>query len=140
MPCVVGTRVSQAFVFLLHICGAVLIISIDKHFISEEILGSESEGTRKGQTGGLDSAFKSRKNRWLATGEGPWTSCKRYVLVQSALAFAPSVFSSSAPGLPPLKRSSRAPRFYAVLSQQVYTHVLLTVSIFHWSPLTTAQY
>lgn len=101
---------SLAFLYRYLSPPSILIVYVPfstKHYLEFE--------KRQG-TGGLDSAFKSRKSRWLATGEGPWTSCKRYVLVQSALAFAPSVFSSSAPGLLLLlKRSSRVPRFYARL-------------------------
>lgn len=75
----------------------------------------------------------SRKDRWLASdgdGDGNGNGNGRRGALnpvykvctgpESALAFAPSVFSSSALGLLPLlKRSSRAPRFYAVLSRQV---------------------
>lgn len=70
----------------------------------------------------LDSGFTvGRTDDWQATTRGALNPVYKVCTgPESALAFAPSVFSSSALGLLPLlKRSSRAPRFYAVLSRQV---------------------
>lgn len=74
-----------------------------------------------------DSGFTvGRTDDWQATTRGALNPVYKVCTgPESALAFAPSVFSSSALGLLPLlKRSSRAPRFYAVLSRQVRARLL----------------